>query len=193
MVPTVQILGVPIACLTIDEAVEHALEGGLVLAPSGPGLCDLERDPDYRDALLGSDVNLTDSGLVVLVEALRSRRKLPRASGLGYFEALLARPELRPARTTFWVMPSEAAMERNLAWLRSHGLDVTRDDCYIAPIYPRHGRVEDATLAALVEERVRSMSSSVWAVGPRRSLACFSRRSSRTSPAFTASARRSPS
>ena len=84
MVPTVQVLGVPIACLTIDEAVERALEsGGLVLAPSGPGLCDLERDPDYRDALLGSDVNLTDSGLVILVEAVRSRRKLPRSSGLG--------------------------------------------------------------------------------------------------------------
>ena len=91
VVPTVQILGIPIACLTIDEAVERALDGGLVLAPSGPGLCDLERDPDYRDALLGSDVNLTDSGLVVLVEALRYRRKLPRASGLGYIEALLAR------------------------------------------------------------------------------------------------------
>ena len=56
-------------------------DGGLVLAPSGPGLCDLERDPDYRDALLGSDVNLTDSGLVILVEVLSSRRRLPRASG----------------------------------------------------------------------------------------------------------------
>lgn len=153
MVPTVQILGVPIACLTIDEAVECALDGGLVLAPSGPGLCELERDPDYRDALLGSDVNLTDSGLVILVEALRSRRRLPRASGLGYIEALLAREELKQAGSTFWVMPTRSAMERNVAWLRSRGLDVTHDECYVAPLYPRRGRVEDAELAAIVAER----------------------------------------
>ena len=161
--------------------------------PQDPGLCDLERDPDYRDALLGSDVNLTDSGLVILVEALRTRRKLPRVSGLGYFKALLARKELRQARSTFWVMPSEAAVERNVAWLGSHGMDVTRDDCYVAPIYPRRGRVEDPTLAALVEERRPKHVSSVWAAGRRRSLACSSRRSSRTSPAFTVSARPSPS
>ena len=45
MVPTIQVLGIPLACLTIDEAIERALGGGLVLAPSGPGMCDLERDP----------------------------------------------------------------------------------------------------------------------------------------------------
>jgi UDP-N-acetyl-D-mannosaminuronic acid transferase (WecB/TagA/CpsF family) len=123
--------------------------------------------------LLGSDVNLTDSGLVVLVEVLRSRRKLPRASGLGYFEALLTRMELRTARSTFWVMPSEAAMERNLAWLRSHGLDVTRDDCYIAPIYPRRGRVEDATLATLVEERRPKHVFVCVGGGPQEKLGLF--------------------
>jgi UDP-N-acetyl-D-mannosaminuronic acid transferase (WecB/TagA/CpsF family) len=153
MVPTVQILGIPISCLTIDEAVEHALGGGLVLAPSGPGLCDLERDPDYRDALLGSDLNLTDSGLVILVEALRTRRRLPRTSGLGYIEALLRRPELSERNSTFWVMPSRTAAERNVAWLRRQGLSVTLDDCYVAPLYPRRGRVEDAELAAAVASR----------------------------------------
>ena len=153
MVPTVQILGVPIACLTIDEAVDRALDGGLVLAPSGPGLCELERDVDYRDALLGSDVNLTDSGLVILVEALRSRRRLPRASGLGYIEALLARDELKRAGSTYWVMPTQSALNRNVAWLRAHGVDVTNDDCYVAPLYPRRGPVEDADLTAILAER----------------------------------------
>ena len=153
MVPTVQILGVPIARLTIDEAVDTALEGGLVLAPSGPGLCDLEHDVDYRDALLGSDLNLTDSGLVILAEAVRSRRLLPRTSGLGYLDALLAREELREPRATFWVMPSASSMQRNLAWLRTKGLATTEDDCYVAPLYPRRGRVEDDKLAAILGER----------------------------------------
>jgi N-acetylglucosaminyldiphosphoundecaprenol N-acetyl-beta-D-mannosaminyltransferase len=176
VVPTVQVLGVPIACLTIDEAVDRALDGGLVLAPSGPGLCDLERDPDYRDALLGSDVNLTDSGLVILVETLRARRRLPRASGLGYIEALLARDELRPAGSTFWVMPSEVARNRNLAWLRSRGLEVTADDCYVAPMYPRRGRVEDDALAAIVEERRPSHIVICVGSGPQEKLGLFLKR-----------------
>jgi UDP-N-acetyl-D-mannosaminuronic acid transferase (WecB/TagA/CpsF family) len=173
VVPTVQILGVPIACLTIAEAVECALAGGLVLAPSGPGLCDLERDPDYRDALLGSDLNLTDSGLVILIEALRSRRKLPRTSGLGYMEALLARTELRRPGGTFWVMPSSAAMDRNVVWLRAQGIAVTDDDCYVAPLYPRHGRVEDETLATIVEERRPDHVVICVGSGPQEKLGLF--------------------
>ena len=176
MVPTVQVLGVPIACLTIDEAVERALGGGLVLAPSGPGLCDLERDPDYRDALLGSDVNLTDSGLVILVETLRSGRRLPRASGLGYIEALLARDELKRAGSTFWVMPTEAARDRNVAWLRAHGLNVTRDDCYVAPMYPRRGRVEAPALAASVDERRPDHVFICIGSGPQEKLGLFLKR-----------------
>lgn len=176
MVPTIQVLGIPLACLTIDEAIEHALGGGLVLAPSGPGLCELERDPEYRDALLGSDVNLTDSGLVILVEALRSRRKLPRASGLGYIEALLACDELKQAGSTFWVMPSEAARDRNVAWLRSQGLDVSNDDCYVAPIYPRRGRVEDRELAAIVGERRPGHIVVCVGGGPQEKLGLFLKR-----------------
>ncbi len=177
MIPTVQILGVPIANLTIDQAVERVVaDGGLVLAPSGPGLCNLERDPDYRDALLGSDVNLTDSGLVILVEALRSRRRLPRASGLGYIEALLARDELKLAGSTFWVMPSEAAKDRNLAWLRSQGFDVTDDDCYVAPMYPRRGRVEDPELATIVEARRPTHVVICVGGGPQEKLGLFLKR-----------------
>lgn len=176
MVPTVQILGVPIARLTIDEAVDHAIDGGLVLAPSGPGLCELEHDADYRDALLGSDVNLTDSGLVILVEALRSRRRLPRASGLGYMEALLAREELKQPGSTYWVMPTQSARDRNVAWLRSRGLDVTDDDCYVAPVYPRRGRVEDAELTAIVAERRPSHIVICIGGGPQEKLGLFLKR-----------------
>ena len=176
VVPTVQILGVPIARLTVDEAIQHALTGGLVLAPSGPGLCDLERDPDYREALLGSDLNLTDSGLVILAEALRTRRRLPRASGLGYIAALLSRDELKEPGCTFWVMPSKAAVERNLAWLRSVGLQVTQDDCYIAPFYPRRGVVEDPPLArVLAERRPRHIVICIGS-GPQEKLGLFLKR-----------------
>jgi N-acetylglucosaminyldiphosphoundecaprenol N-acetyl-beta-D-mannosaminyltransferase len=153
VVPTVQVLGIPLARVTVPEAVKLGLAGGLVLAPSGPGLCELERDPDYRDALLGSDLNLTDSGLLILAHALSTRERLPRTSGLGYVDELLRRDELKRSRATFWVMPSRRSMKRNLDWIRLRGYDVAESDCYVAPLYPRSGPVEDEALLALLSEQ----------------------------------------
>jgi len=150
MIPTVQVLGVSLARLAVHEAVERGLEGGLVLAPGGPALCELERDPEYRDALLGSDLNLTDSGLVILAHALTAREWLPRTSGLGYLAELLEHDALKGAGVTFWVMPSRPSMIRNLAWLGSRGYAVSEEDCYVAPRYPPGGHVWDEELLALL-------------------------------------------
>jgi len=109
-------------------------------------LCDLERDREYRDALLAADVNLADSGLAILLARVLGLGKLPRTSGLGFLEALLDRQELKVAGATFWVMPSPESMERNLSWLRSKGLQVAVEDCYTAPVYPRRGPVTDEAL-----------------------------------------------
>jgi UDP-N-acetyl-D-mannosaminuronic acid transferase (WecB/TagA/CpsF family) len=147
------VLGIPLADLSIDEAVARGLEGGLVLAPSGPGLTDLPNDPHYREALLGSDLNLTDSSFVLLVRLIRGHRLPARTSGLGYLRRLLRDPRLHGEQATYWVMPSRPSMERNLDWLSRSGLPVTEEDCYVAPIYPRRGPVEDRALLELLERR----------------------------------------
>lgn len=177
MIPTVQVLGIRIACLSIDDAVSRALQGGLVLAPSGPGLSEIDRDPDYREALLEADVNLTDSGLVILAEAVRSRRILPRTSGLGYLKSLLAREEVKGPNGTFWVMPSAASMARNVAWLDEQGLSVQDADCYIAPLYPRRGPVEDEALVAILAERRPSHIVICIGSGPQEKLGLYLKRS----------------
>ena len=146
-------LGVPLADLPVHEAVARGVQGGLVLAPAAPALCDVPRDPAYRDALLRSDLNLTDSGFVVLLRLLRGHRLPTRTSGLRYLRELLRHPSVRAAGASYWVMPSHDSMNRNLAWLRRHGQAVTEDDCYLAPIYPRRGAVEDLHLLATLEKR----------------------------------------
>jgi len=149
-------LGIDLAAVPVDEAVNRACHGGLFLAPSGPGLCDLECDPHYRDALLQADVNLADSGLAILLARILGLGKLPRTSGLGFLEALLERPEVKAAGATFWVMPSWESMERNLSWLRTKGLQICEDDCLIAPVYPRLGPIgDDALLERLRGRQVR--------------------------------------
>lgn len=144
--PKVRFLGIDLVAVGIDDAARGACSGGLFLAPSGPGLCDLESDAGYRDALLAADVNLADSGLAILLARVLGLGKLPRTSGLGFLEALLGRPEVKGEGATFWVMPSRESMERNLDWLRSKGLQVAVEDCYTAPVYPRRGPVTDEAL-----------------------------------------------
>jgi N-acetylglucosaminyldiphosphoundecaprenol N-acetyl-beta-D-mannosaminyltransferase len=149
----VVVLGIPLSALTVDQAVARGLQGGLVLAPSGPGLADLSRDNDYRDALLASDLNLTDSGFVLLARLMRGHGLAPRTSGLRYLHELLRHPSMEVPHGTYWAMPSAQSMTRNLGWLTAQGHAVSEDDCYVAPAYARRGAVEDQALLATLERR----------------------------------------
>jgi UDP-N-acetyl-D-mannosaminuronic acid transferase (WecB/TagA/CpsF family) len=92
-------------------------------------------------ALSGSDINLPDSGFAIFLMKILCLGNLPRVSGLGFLQVLLKRSELKISGTTFWVMPSEKSMLRNIKWLNEIGIPVETTDCYIAPAYPGKGPV----------------------------------------------------
>lgn len=147
---SVCILGCNISSASINDAVRFALAGGLILAPSAPGLCNLETDSHYREALLNADLNLPDSGLAILMARILGLGTLPRTSGLGFLQALLRNPKLAVPHSTFWVMPSWNSLVRNLIWLNSQGVPVEEMNCYVAPHYPSSGPVQDDTLFSLL-------------------------------------------
>jgi len=152
--PIRRVLGVDFFIGTLDEAVARALQGGLVVAPSAPGLAvDLVRSPAYRRALQTADLALTDSGFMVLLWRLFTGERLPRHSGLKFLRAMLARPELKRPGAVFWVMPSAEESTRNRAWLETQGVPVTPDDVYVAPAYAATGELGDDTLVARLEAR----------------------------------------
>jgi UDP-N-acetyl-D-mannosaminuronic acid transferase (WecB/TagA/CpsF family) len=99
-----------------------------------------------------ADINLADSGLAILLMRVLGLGRLQRTSGLGFLEALLKTSDSKACGATFWVMPDRAAMERNVTWLRSQGLQVSAGNCYIAPIYPKRGEVRDEALLALLQD-----------------------------------------
>ena len=107
--PTRTVLGVKFFSGSLKEATDHSLLGGLVVAPSGPGLAnDLPRDPAYRDALLAADLVLPDSGLMVLWwnrSHSNEKEKLPRLSGLLFLKELIKREAKGVLRDSFWIMP----------------------------------------------------------------------------------------
>lgn len=151
---TARILGADFFTGTTAEAVAAALyDRALVLAPSGPGLAvDLVTSAAYREALMGADLNLTDSGLLLLLWRLKTGRRLPRLSGLGFLRALLATPEAKVAGALFWVMPSAEEQAVNLRWLNASGVSASREDCYVAPRYG-DGVIEDPELVMRVRNR----------------------------------------
>ena len=113
---------------------------------------ELPTDADYREALEHADLVLADSGFMVLLWWLFLGEKLERISGLRYLKLLLKQRELREPGAVLWVVPSHAAQERNLAWLRAQDFKCNAADCYIAPFYPA-ANITDPKLVSLIEAR----------------------------------------
>lgn len=146
------ILGVNFYGGTVEGAVDRMIEeGGLLVVPAAPALVTLPTDPEYRRALLGADLAITDSAYMVLLWNLIETDDLPRVSGLGYLREFLARPEVQNPGDIFWVMASPKSAEKNLNWLHENGFDVPQSHIYMAPMYG-NGELSDEELLRRLEE-----------------------------------------
>src|SRR5580658_1539340 len=129
------ILGVRCFTGTARESLEQVRGGGLLVVPAAPALKDIPTNPGYREALLGSDVAITDSFFMVLIWNILTGEKLSRVSGLEYMKELLRDAEVIEPGNTLWVMANPASATTNLEYLRGQGIDVRDDDVYLAPRY----------------------------------------------------------
>jgi UDP-N-acetyl-D-mannosaminuronic acid transferase (WecB/TagA/CpsF family) len=143
--------------------MEATMVGGLIVAPSGPGLAyDLPRNPHYAQAMTEANVVLPDSGFMVLLwnmlHFFSPAQRMERLSGLRFLRALLVKTEVQAPGASFWVMPTPEDRERNLGWLRDNGFShLTEEDCYLAPRYRAAGEdpvtnpIEDPELLEVLE------------------------------------------
>ena len=146
------ILGIRFFCGSPEEAVSVALAGGLVVVPSAPVLIELDTNAAQREALVESDLAITDSAFMILIWRLLTGERLTRVSGLEYLRLFLKSGVLREPSATFWIMPTVSSCECNLRWLQGQGLPVTPEDTYIAPFYPA-GQIRDEALVARLTKR----------------------------------------
>jgi len=148
MSSTELILGVNFFNGTVDEAVDTmSANCGLLVVPAAPALVKLSEDEEYRRALVSADMAIADSGAMVLLWKLFTGRHVERISGLKFLKRLIARLTSRPDERVLWIVPSEHAHEKTIAWLRSVNLTATAD-FYIAPRYAMQVR-DDALLAKI--------------------------------------------
>jgi UDP-N-acetyl-D-mannosaminuronic acid transferase (WecB/TagA/CpsF family) len=146
------ILGIPFFRGTAQEAVGRMNRGGLLVVPAAPALREMERDADYREALMESDLAIPDSAFMVALWNLMEHDLLKRVSGLEYLRCLLRTNSVRQTGSCVWVMASAASSERNRAWLAHRGIDVPEKYIYRAPMYPGLGSaVEDPALVEMLE------------------------------------------
>ncbi len=100
-----------------------------------PALKDLDYDARYRDALIGADLAILDSALMVMVWNLLQRDSLKRLSGLEYLRELLLQTDVRQTGNTLWIMASSSSAETNSKWLTENGITVAPEYLYTAPMY----------------------------------------------------------
>jgi UDP-N-acetyl-D-mannosaminuronic acid transferase (WecB/TagA/CpsF family) len=141
-----QILGVNFYVGDLDAMIERISQGGLLVVPGAPALKDIAWNSSYREALIDSDVAITDSGLMVILWNLFERDSIRRVSGLQYLRELLRQSRFREPGSTLWVMAGPASARKNLQWLKKQEIEIPDECVYEAPIYGES--IEDAALLA---------------------------------------------
>src|SRR6266550_325731 len=136
MSQAVQILGISFFHGTAAEAVEQmSRRGGVMVVPAAPAMVRLRYDKVYREAMVGADLAIPDSGLMVLLWKIIRRKDLTRISGLLYLKSLIREPSFRENGRVFFILPTDAAKTKLLDWASHEGLPIDADSCYVAPVY----------------------------------------------------------
>jgi N-acetylglucosaminyldiphosphoundecaprenol N-acetyl-beta-D-mannosaminyltransferase len=146
-----QILGIRFFVGDADEAIARISGGGLLVVPAAPALKNLAHDSEYREALQGADLVITDSAFMVMIWNRLKRDSIRRVSGLKYLSSLLKQPDFYQPGGSFWIMASEESAQRNCAWLRRQGIELAAADRYIAPLYGK--TIIDPALLKRIDER----------------------------------------
>jgi UDP-N-acetyl-D-mannosaminuronic acid transferase (WecB/TagA/CpsF family) len=139
-----RILGIDFFCGSVCEAIDKMRRGGLLVVPAAPALKDLPTNGPYREALLNSDLAITDSAFMVVIWNAVQHDDVTRLSGLEYLRELLLQADVRRPGNTLWIMASPVSAHRNLSWLARQGIEVPEECVYMAPLY--RGTIHDLEL-----------------------------------------------
>lgn len=148
---TIRILGIEFVNDTIYNFFEKLRANkGLVTVPSGPGLATIKKEPEYYHSLLESDYVVADSGYMVLIWNLISKKKTKKLSGPMLIEFFLNN-FADYKESLFLVNPNEENQNANIELLKSFDVEIGKEDCYLAPFY--NGNIVDPELLRILESK----------------------------------------
>lgn len=155
-----------------------------MVAPSGPNLAEMDKMPAYLRAVTSAELAVLDSGALVLFWHKLTGTHLTRLSGLALLQSLVTSPEfVEHQNDQFWVMPTEEAKVRNVEYLKTLGIHIQEDQCYVAPYYER-GDIHDADLLERINEKQPKYVVINLAGGKQEVLGAWLRSHCQGQPAF---------
>lgn len=151
---TVRILGISFFNDSFQRSIEIAhRSGGLFLAPSGPGLAELGKNPAYDRAVQTADVNLIDSGYLALLWHRKTGETIQRHSGLKFIKALVEDHRFKANQKQIWIMPSQKHTESTRRYLETEGIDLPDTAFYEAPFYETTNLQDEVLLKKIKEQQ----------------------------------------
>lgn len=155
-IQTVRILGIDFYNGSLSQALDFVHnEGGLILAPSGPGLSDLGRNPNYDAALRNADINLLDSGYLALLWKKRTGENLQRHSGLKFIKSLIEDERFEGETGQLWVMPTRTHIKATRVYLAEKSIHLESHAFYEAPFYEETPIMDPELLRTIQEHQPR--------------------------------------
>ncbi len=135
----VNILGVEFTSGDTNEIIDYIIKnGGLLTVPAAPALINLDKDTEYRESLLNSDVVICDSGYMTLIWNLLSKEKVKKLSGLKFIKQLLnyiksTSEEFKDS--IFLIEPNLENFESNRRLFSKFSISISENHVYLAPHY----------------------------------------------------------
>ena len=131
----VRILGIKFLNGDYSQAKKMLIQGGLMVAPSAPGLATILKDIKYYIAVMNSDFAITDSSLMVNIWRLINFKKLTILSGQRFIYEFIRDKELKLSGNLFLVDPNSEESKSNRKFLGKYNILVEPSMQYIAPFY----------------------------------------------------------
>lgn len=123
------------------------LQGGLLVAPSGPGLSSILEDNDYVNSLKSADFVLLDSGLFCILVKIFLKRKIYKFSGYKFLYNFFNDKGLISNKKILKIEPSEYESLINSKLLNNKFKKIYS---YISPMYNKEN-INDTQLLSLIK------------------------------------------
>lgn len=173
-------LGLSFRYGSFEDVFAYSKEHPILLAPSGPGLSEIDRADRYREALHHADILLPDSGFLVLWKSIFSKAPAVRYSGYAFLYDFIHTVEPSFLQQVLWVMPDQETAEATTHYLhQKKGLE--QINTYLAPWYEGE-EIADPALINRIEKDEPSTVILCIAGGKQELLARFIQRTLTSPP-----------
>ena len=133
-----------------EEAFSRLKKGEFMVAPSGPGLSNIDKDKRYWNALKGADFAIPDSGFMIILARIFYGYKIKKLSGPKFFRKFINEKILHEKGMLFSVDPNDYESKNNRKYLNDKRSPITSEYQYIAPIYDKN-EITDSKLIKILE------------------------------------------